>query len=233
MALSLGLGLPLLAAAQAQKHVTHNEALLKLDVLTQLSVQALSAAPPSSPVEGAVYLVAPEASGAFAGHDGDIAQWRDGLWNMMAPRHGWQAFVEAEGRVHLFDATRGRWRPVMALSASGAATGLHIAEEEVVLAGAFVSTSALIRDRDLVLGVTCRVTQAITGASSFSVGTASDATRFGSLLSVMGGSVNVGVIGPQPFYADTSIIVTPAGGSFTGGKLSLAVHVMRLDCSQP
>ena len=30
--------LPLIEAAQAQKHVTHNEALLTLDVLIQLSV---------------------------------------------------------------------------------------------------------------------------------------------------------------------------------------------------
>ncbi len=32
------LGLPLLAAAQSQKHVTHNEALTTLDALAQLAV---------------------------------------------------------------------------------------------------------------------------------------------------------------------------------------------------
>ena len=36
------LGLPLLAAAQAQKHVTHNEALTVLDVLAQIAVKSRS-----------------------------------------------------------------------------------------------------------------------------------------------------------------------------------------------
>ena len=45
--------LPYLMAAQAQKHVTHNEALRLLDGLVQLSVRSLSEiAPPASPADG-------------------------------------------------------------------------------------------------------------------------------------------------------------------------------------
>ena len=44
------LGLPLIDAAQAQKHVTHNEALRRLDELVHLSVAQRNAlAPPASP----------------------------------------------------------------------------------------------------------------------------------------------------------------------------------------
>ena len=40
------LGLPFLEAGQAQKHVTHNEALRVLDAIVQLSVAAISASAP-------------------------------------------------------------------------------------------------------------------------------------------------------------------------------------------
>jgi len=47
------LGLPTLAAAQAQKHVTHNEALHRLDALVMLAVADRDlAAPPAAPAEG-------------------------------------------------------------------------------------------------------------------------------------------------------------------------------------
>lgn len=44
------LGLPYLMPSQAQKHVTHNEALARLDLLVQLRVEALEAeTPPRRP----------------------------------------------------------------------------------------------------------------------------------------------------------------------------------------
>ena len=44
--LSARLGLPYLMPAQAQKHVTHNEALAHLDLLVQLVVQGFDATEP-------------------------------------------------------------------------------------------------------------------------------------------------------------------------------------------
>ena len=70
-------GLPYLAAAQAQKHVTHNEALRRLDAVVQLAVlDATLAAPPASPDEGDRYIVAASATGAWAGQDGDDRRLR-------------------------------------------------------------------------------------------------------------------------------------------------------------
>ena len=62
------LGLPYLAAAQAQKHVTHNEALSRLDAVVQLAViDTTLTVPPGSPAEGDRYIVADGATGAWAG----------------------------------------------------------------------------------------------------------------------------------------------------------------------
>lgn len=91
------LSLPFLSAAQGQKHVTHNEALAVLDRLVLLAVEARAlAAPPANPAEGSRYLVAAAASGAWAGHAGEIAVLEDGIWQFHVPRPGWLAYVVAE-----------------------------------------------------------------------------------------------------------------------------------------
>lgn len=90
--------LPYILAAQAQKHVTHNEALRRLDALVQISVVDRDlAVPPSSPLEGARYIIAASPTGAWAGHAGKLAAWQDGAWAIFPPRKGWMAWVEDEG----------------------------------------------------------------------------------------------------------------------------------------
>src|SRR5581483_4788156 len=92
------LALPELIAAQAQKHVTHNEALRALDVLVQLAVIDRDlAAPPGSPAEGQRWLIAASPTGAWAGHACHIAAWQDGAWEFYAPQTGWLAYVIDEG----------------------------------------------------------------------------------------------------------------------------------------
>jgi hypothetical protein len=92
------LGLPYLLAAQAQKHVTHNEALRLLDAMVQLSVLDRSrTTPPASPADGNRHLVASGATGLWAGWDLNIAFWVDGAWIRLVPRTGWLVWVAAEG----------------------------------------------------------------------------------------------------------------------------------------
>lgn len=98
------LALPFIAAAQAQKHVTHNEALLLLDALVQLAVLDKDlAAPPASPQEGARWIVAAGASGAWAGQAGKIAAWQDGAWRFLSPRPGFVAFVLDEAAFYFWN----------------------------------------------------------------------------------------------------------------------------------
>jgi hypothetical protein len=89
--------LPYLAAAQAQKHVTHNEALRALDALVHLTVLDRDlATPPTSPTDGARYIIATAPTGAWAGAGGKIAAWQDGAWAIYDPREGWLAWVADE-----------------------------------------------------------------------------------------------------------------------------------------
>lgn len=92
------LSLPYILPAQAQKHVTHNEALRLLDVMVQLAVlsRALNAAP-AVPVIGDRYIVAAAAVGVWAGQVGKIAVYTSTGWQFFTPLPGWQAHVVAEG----------------------------------------------------------------------------------------------------------------------------------------
>jgi hypothetical protein len=103
---STHLGLPYLDAAQAQKHVTHNDALRMLDALVQLSVTARNVtSAPASPAEGGRWIVGSGATGTFAGHTNSVASFQDGGWRFFVPQKGWHAFVESEGSVIVFDGT--------------------------------------------------------------------------------------------------------------------------------
>nr|WP_321444931.1 DUF2793 domain-containing protein [uncultured Cohaesibacter sp.] len=88
------LSLPYIAASQDQKHITHNEALQKLDVLTQLTVASASlSAPPPSPSEGERHIIAPSATDAWAGKDNQIAAFQNGAWAYFAPQEGWRVWI--------------------------------------------------------------------------------------------------------------------------------------------
>lgn len=106
------LDLPLIAAGQAQKHVTLNEALLTLDALVHLAVSSATLAqPPASPAADLRHIVPAGATGAWSAADGKIALWRDGGWAFLTPRAGWTAWVADEGRHRLFDGAQ--WRPLV------------------------------------------------------------------------------------------------------------------------
>ncbi len=91
-------GLPLLFAAQAQKEVVLNESLARLDALSHPAVEDELAAPPSTPLEGQCWLVAPAATGGWAGHDGAIAAFSGGDWLFLEPRDGMRCWMAATGQ---------------------------------------------------------------------------------------------------------------------------------------
>ena len=92
------LKLPFIMPSQAQKHVTHNESLLLLDSIVQLSVLDRDmTGEPDQAAEGDRYIVASEASGTWAGQSGKLAAFQDGAWTFLEPRIGWQAWVADEG----------------------------------------------------------------------------------------------------------------------------------------
>lgn len=104
------LAMPFILPAQAQKHVIHNEALLVLDAVVQLTIAAATATPPASPVAGRCYLVADGAAGEWTGRDGRLAAWQDGAWTYLIPLPGWRAWFEEVGRLKIFDGTN--WQEI-------------------------------------------------------------------------------------------------------------------------
>ncbi|WP_246206571.1 DUF2793 domain-containing protein, partial [Propylenella binzhouense] len=98
------LGLPPILAEQAQKHVTHNEALAILDALVHLAVSTRAlGAPPGAPAEGARYIVAAAATGEWTGLENKVAVRQDGAWIHHAPQPGWRAWVIDEAALVYFD----------------------------------------------------------------------------------------------------------------------------------
>lgn len=97
------LGLPLIAAAQAQKHVTHNEAIDLIDRLMLLTLRSRTlTTPPADAAPSDRFAVASGASGAWAGHAGQLAVAETGGWSFITPKAGWLAFVSDEATLAVF-----------------------------------------------------------------------------------------------------------------------------------
>ncbi|MFN3937391.1 MAG: DUF2793 domain-containing protein [Gemmobacter sp.] len=125
------LSLPLILPSQAQKHVTHNEALRLLDLLVQLVVADRDrTAPPEDPAEGDRHIVASGATGGWAGQDGAIAVHDGTGWQFVRPHPGWVAQVLAEGGAVRFDATAG-WQPSGGLAETVPQLGISASADPV------------------------------------------------------------------------------------------------------
>lgn len=232
------LGLPYVVAAQAQKHIPINESLARLDGLVQLAVESRAvAAQPASPAGGGVWILPASATGAaWAGQAaGTLMRFEAGAWEALASAEGVLAWVKDENQMVAFDGVA--WVPLSAtFRATTAAqtpnlanTRLEVLEQEVAVSGASTATTIVIPNRAIVLAVSTRTTVAVTGATSYNCGVFGDASKFGGSLGVAKNASNVGVIGPTAYYADTPVLLTAVGGSFTAGKVRVAIHVLRFD----
>ncbi len=220
------LSLPLLAAGQAQKHIPVNEALSRLDALFMLSVSSRSTVtPPASPAEGDRWIVPAGATGAWAGDEQRIAVWMNGGWDYVDPLIGWRCWVEDEGIEALFDS--GAWSPLIV--PGGGSGALQVLSFEHAPTGSVSTTAGLIPANSVVFGVTARVVQPLTGVPGWSVGVSEAASRYGSGHGVALNAVVKGpTTAPMAFGAGVPLRLTAEGGSFTGGRVALAIHYMTL-----
>lgn len=223
------LTLPEIAASQAQKHVTHNEALLRLDALVQLSVKDRDLnAPPGSPAEGDRYIIGPSPTGAWATHAGKLAYWDGSAWVIFTPKEGWRTWVDDENVMLFWNgsawSTPAPASGIVASSPFGALMEFKVLEQLLTgLSGASVDTTIQIPNGSIVFNVATRTTTTITGATSYDCGVAGNTNQFGGSLGVAAGSTNKGVIGPTGFYANTPVRLTANGGNFTGGAVRVAI----------
>ena len=105
--------LPYIQGAQAQKHVTHNEALERLDLAVQAAVEATGAeTPPADPVPGQCWALGATPTDAWADEPRTIAMSAiGGGWLFVAPSEGWRVWDRATGRLLVW--TGAEWAPAM------------------------------------------------------------------------------------------------------------------------
>jgi len=230
MAETYTLKLPLVAPAQAQKHVTVNEALSRLDGVVQMVLEEIDQANPPAEVAGA-FSIGAGATGDWFGQDGRIAIASNEGWDFVTPEKGWSAFVKSTGAYAIFDGAS--WfANAQTLTANGAGIALETVEvDHDIETGATSSTGPIIPANSVVFGVTGRVLETISGTNtSFSVGVASESIdRYGSGYGLAQGSFVRGITsGPLAYYADTSLDLTADTGAFAGGVIRLCVHFLTL-----
>ena len=119
------------------------------------------------------------------------------------------------------------------VSVNGALLGFRTVEVLVSgLSGATATASALIPAGSFVFGVTARVTTAITGATTFTIGDGTVANAWGSSIGIALGtttsSTNFNITAPTFYAAATNVVLTATGSNFTAGAVRLAVHLIQL-----
>lgn len=79
--------IPFLAVSQAQKELTHNEALTRIDALLHPVVESEIASPPVPLPDdaGKCWLIGVGATGVWQGKSGQIACWVGGGWRYLIP----------------------------------------------------------------------------------------------------------------------------------------------------
>lgn len=99
---------PYIQAAQAQKEVTHNEALLMVDALVSLSLEDRHlSAPPVSPQNGQVWFINGAGSGTWNGQSNKLAHYDSGQWYFYAIPDRLRAWIKDEAGYFVYSG--GSW----------------------------------------------------------------------------------------------------------------------------
>lgn len=144
------LGLAYLVASQAQKEVTHNEALNDVDALMHCApISKTLNTPPSTPAEGDTYIVGSAPTGAWSGQAGKLALYYGG-WRFKTPKAGWMTFLASDGRLYLYDGSAWVVAASLSYEASLSWTPSTIASASGVTSAAITITGAAFGDYVLV-----------------------------------------------------------------------------------
>lgn len=234
MATTTHLKLPFLEAAQAQKHVTHNEALRVLDAVAQASVLDKDlATPPGSPANGDRYIIAATATDDWLGKENDIVIWQDNAWAFHTPQDGWLAWVADEGKFYVWSGSAWTAMPLSAtqvqnllqlgvnttadatnkLSVKSAAVLFDKATDDIqvkVNKNATVDTASFLFQT----GFSGRAEIGLTGDDNFTFKVSSDGSTWYDSFSITASSGEAAFDQPVglPSYVKTSLpSATPAG----------------------
>lgn len=219
--------LPLLLPAQAQKHVTVNDALLRLDGQVDLVLQSVSRiTPPEAVADGLCWAVPLGATNAWQGQQGSIAIGANGGWIFVRPQFGRRAIIADRGVPAIHD---GSGWVVGAISLGEHGSGMvagQMSEDVTLTAGTVANSSMVIPSGAMVIGATARVRTAITGTlTSWTLGNADSLNRFGQGLGKEQGSWSKGILSsPMTFWTPTPLRLSATGGQFAGGVVRVVIH---------
>lgn len=209
------------AAAPNLTGATANTGLVITDAQLQFTfsgVSTLAAENSSNGIRLAGAIPLGWVSGAANASGLDIALWRDAA-NTLAQRNGTNA---QEARVYgsYTSATNYQRMSIKTLRESSGA-----------LSGASYTTTIAIPAYANLIGVTTRVTTAVTGATTYDVGDGTDVDLWGAAVGVALGSQSqtanftaVGAVGASA--TSRTVTLTANGSNFTGGVVEICLHYL-------
>lgn len=97
------------------------------------------------------------------------------------------------------------------------------------MSGATVTATSLIPAGSIVYGVVCRVTTAITGATTFQVGDGTTANLWGNTIAISLGTTSspanfLSTFTPKLYTAANNVVLTANGSNFTAGAVRILVY---------
>jgi len=223
------LGLAFLAAGQAQKHVTLNDALRRLDAVVQVAVASMSVVvQPAAPAEGEAYILPPGAAGPAWGAmlPGSLAAFQDGAFVEIRPWAGFLAYAADEGALQLFDGVA--WAPAAAAPDGAARFGVNTPAD---------ATNRLAVKSDAVLLCHDDVTPGTGDMRAVFNKSAAGKTASALFQSAFSGRAEIGLAGDDDFHLKVSangsswtnaMVVNGGSGRVllgAGGSASDALHV--------
>lgn len=123
------LKLPYIMPSQAQKHITHNEAVRMLDALVHIRVADTGRVdPPETVTEGQRHALGPTPTGEFSGKGGQIAAYQDGAWAFYPPVEGW--LIWDASTTTLLVHRQGDWEPALQDPVQLPILGINTAADE-------------------------------------------------------------------------------------------------------
>ena len=240
------LSLPYILPSQAQKHVTVNEALRKLDGIVQLTLHAaVSVVPPENPAPGDSHFVGADATGVWLDRDGQIATWQDGGWIFTTPQRGWRAYLLSENELAIFDGLTWTSLPTGTEPSPAPATpdrvnligGLDLIVNRYTLDltaanQVDVGFQGYLPSHHLVFGLTAVITEAITGSTLINIGDAVSSYRFATRMSGDEGTQVLGLCNPPLVYWQPTDLFIRTGNArvnenrITGGKIDIVLYML-------
>ncbi len=102
---TINVQLPYLYTNQAQKEVLVNESLTRIDgLLNNGAVTRSLSTPPSTPMEGSLYIVGASPTGAWVGYTSYMALYNSG-WRFIQPKEGMLLWVNDENKQYIYNGT--------------------------------------------------------------------------------------------------------------------------------